>query len=118
MRTLLVTGGRHYDKWSVVATELDAYRQQWPELRVIQGGATGADELARCWASIRGVQYKTYKVTPEQWAAAPRRAGHERNQQMLDEETIDEVMAFPGGGGTADMCERAERAGIPVLRRG
>ena len=33
---------------------------------------------------------------------------------LLDEGKPDLVVAFPGGGGTADMILRAERAGVPV----
>jgi hypothetical protein len=33
---------------------------------------------------------------------------------MLDEAKPDAVIAFPGGRGTADMTDRALKAGLPV----
>jgi hypothetical protein len=42
-------------------------------------------------------------------------AGGIRNQRMLDEEKPNLVVAFPGGNGTADMCRRANSAGLEVI---
>ncbi len=33
---------------------------------------------------------------------------------MIDEWHPDAVVVFPGGSGTADMVERARKAGLPV----
>jgi hypothetical protein len=33
---------------------------------------------------------------------------------MLDEESIDLLVSFPGGKGTADMKKRARKSGIEV----
>lgn len=51
---------------------------------------------------------------PANWLKYGRMAGAMRNQQMLDEEEVDLVVAFPGGKGTADMVRRARAAGIEV----
>ena len=41
-----------------------------------------------------------------------------RNQRMLDHGKPALVLAFRGNRGTADMCRRAEAAGVPVYRIG
>ncbi len=78
---------------------------------LIQGGARGADYFAWEWANERGVMCGSY---PADWDAHGKRAGPIRNQQMIDEGKPDGVVAFPGGRGTKDMVDRAEKAGLKV----
>lgn len=80
--------------------------------KLVHGAARGADSLASEWARSRGV---LEIPCPAQWDLHGRRAGILRNQQMLNQETIDLVVAFPGGRGTADMTRRAWKAGITVV---
>ena len=104
---VLVCGGRDYqdfDKMSEVLRNLD------PDV-VVCGAARGADRLAKLWAEFDGTECREY---PAEWKTHGRVAGVIRNQQMLDNEKIDLVVAFPGGRGTADMVRRAEAAGVPV----
>lgn len=108
--TVLVTGGRRYTDVACVYRELDELLVQHPDMVVVQGGARGADELARSWAYSRGQPYRTY---PADWSLG-RRAGIERNQHMLDVESVDLVLAFPGGAGTSDMVRRARAADISI----
>lgn len=81
--------------------------------KIISGGASGADALAREWAEVNSIPFKEY---PADWRHYGRSAGIRRNQQMLNEEDIDLVVAFPGGVGTADMVQRALANDINVLR--
>jgi hypothetical protein len=107
---VLVCGGRYFrDKWSVYDC-LDAMSPS-PAL-IIEGGALGADYIARGWAIDRGVDYLTFVAD---WHGLGRAAGPLRNQQMLDEGKPDLVVAFPGGSGTADMVRRAKAAGVRVI---
>jgi hypothetical protein len=111
---VLVCGGREYaDKDRVFAT-LDALlaATQTDTLTIIQGGATGADKLARNWCSLRYVPFDNYAADWKRWGAA---AGPTRNQRMLDKGKPDLVVAFPGGSGTADMVSRARAAGVDVM---
>ena len=72
----------------------------------------GADYFASRFARARGIAEKPY---PAEWSKYGKRAGMLRNQRMLDEEkVIDLVVAFPGGAGTADMVRRAKLRGIPI----
>lgn len=94
---------------------------------VIEGGAKGADRIAQTWAktmSSHGVQLETYEADwPDymapKWEKA--KAGHERNQRMLDEGKPDVVYAFKDNfdrdlkcGGTEDMVRRSIAAGVPT----
>ena len=99
--------------------------------QMIHGGASGADALAGDWADDRAAEgFPTPIEFPAFWkdVAVPGAvvregrngpynliAGFQRNQRIVDEGAVDLLVAFPGGGGTADMIERARKAGIEVL---
>lgn len=114
MRALrvLVCGGRHYENWDRVVQVLDGLSRGGPPIHVIQGGAAGADSMARVWAANRGHTYDTY---PADWAVYGKAAGPVRNQEMLEKGCPDLTVAFPGNRGTTDMVERARRRGVSVL---
>ncbi len=90
---------------------LDRVLQKYPCLTIIEGGALGADRLARVWAESRSVPHVTY---PADWKQHGKAAGRLRNRQMLRDGKPDAVIAFPGGAGTHDMITIAEAAGLPV----
>src|SRR5688572_7418190 len=104
---VLVCGGRDYDNALRVFFQLDSLRRQHDFLIVIQGGANGADKLAREWCMRRQVSFVTVEA---EWETHGKAAGPMRNQKMLDLYEPEIVLAFPGGRGTADMVRRAEAA--------
>lgn len=108
---VLVCGGRDYGDAAVLGRFLDALHHERAFSTLIEGGARGADRLARRWAQSRGVQVVTY---PAQWDAFGKRAGFLRNRQMLEEGRPDMVVAFPGGRGTLSMVMLAVEASVPV----
>lgn len=129
MTRAIVCGGRRYSDEVRLYQILDAARERLALSFVIEGGASGADELARSWRLHRGVPGETYKADWENiWrpgAVVRRRrdgaqydalAGHVRNQRMIDEGRPELVIAFPGGRGTDDMVRRAEAAGLRVVK--
>ena len=75
---LLVCGSRNWTRADVVYAALDALR---PAI-VIEGGATGADAIARQWARDRGAYLDTY---PADWNRDGKAAGPIRNARMLAE---------------------------------
>lgn len=111
---VLVTGGRNYDDSRRVSQVLDKLHREAVISVIIEGGAHGADRLAREWA---GHPYGCGKVETYEadWENQGRFAGPMRNQRMLDEGKPDLVIAFPGGRGTADMCRKARKAGVQVV---
>lgn len=114
---ILVCGGRDYLDYIKVKATLDSIVGQvenLDEVVIIQGGAKGADFLAKVYAYCWGWGGLTCKEFPANWREFGPAAGHIRNQQMLDEGKPDLVVAFKGGRGTADMMRRAKKAGVEV----
>jgi hypothetical protein len=108
---VLVCGGRDYSDWFKVRHTLYDIAVLRGICRIVHGNAPGADNLAMNWAEWQKIPQGKY---PADWTRYGNGAGPIRNQQMLDSEPIDLVVAFPGGNGTADMVRRARAAGIPV----
>ena len=107
---LLCCGGRDYaDREKVYAT-LDAIHTATPIALVIEGGADGADGMAKAWACSRGVQVETHHAN---WILHGKAAGPIRNAEMLSRNP-DLVVAFPGGRGTAHMVRIAKAKGTEV----
>lgn len=94
---------------------------------IIEGGARGADRLARQYAEESGIPVQTF---PAKWDEHGKSAGPIRNAQMLAEGLPDEVIAFLGpvaiqefqyglsdskySRGTKNMIDQAIKAGVPV----
>lgn len=126
----IVCGGRKYADERRVFTILDAARSRLGLTYLIEGGAPGADQLARLWRAARRVAGETVEAdwtdlshpdavirTRRDGTRYDALAGHRRNQRMLDEGDPEGLIAFPGGIGTADMVERAEKkAGVRVIK--
>lgn len=108
---LLVCGGREYSDRERAFARLDSIHGQRPIHVIIEGGANGADSLARAWARSRGVICATVNAV---WDKRGRGAGPQRNAAMLSLNP-DGVLAFPGGRGTENMVQQARDAGVKVL---
>lgn len=106
---VLVCGGRNYANIAEVFYALDLIQ---PSV-VIEGGASGADALARRYAIKRGISLLTIEAD---WKKHGKAAGPIRNGLMLTAGKPDLVIAFPGGKGTENMVSQAEKAGVPVKR--
>jgi len=105
---VIVCGGRDFTDYEWMCRVLDLLK---PDV-VIEGEAPGADLLSRRWAESRGADVI---AIPANWVRYGRAAGPIRNGAMLTYKP-DHVHAFPGGSGTANMIEQAERAGVPVTQ--
>jgi len=106
---ILVCGGRRYGDAKTVAHYLDHFRGQ--VTMVIQGGAQGADRLAKQWAEGHGVHCAEVIAL---WNTYSRAAGSRRNIAMLELKP-DLCIAFPGGPGTADMVRQCKRTNVTVI---
>jgi hypothetical protein len=109
---LLVCGGRHYRNGVHVRATLDAVHAERPITVLVEGGADGADSLARAWAKALRIRFHTYRAD---WQKLGKAAGPERNARMLRESKPDLVLAFPGGRGTVNMLGLAKQAGVRWL---
>lgn len=116
MIKVLICGGREFDDLGLFMTTMSDIQEELDfdgrqPVTIIEGGAKGADFLARCWAKYCGWEHDPY---PANWGKYGNRAGPIRNRQMLNEGKPDLVIAFPGGSGTADMVHISKEAGITV----
>jgi hypothetical protein len=112
---VLVCGGRSFERYKLLNDTLQAIHAERPITSIIQGGARGADTLAREWAEGRGIPHKTYMAN---WALYGPKAGLIRNVEMLAHSDPDLVVAFPGGDGTSHMVKIATRGRYVVRRIG
>lgn len=111
---VIVCGGRNYADHERAFAALDEIHKRRPLAVVIEGGATGADRMARNWAFSRGIHCAT---VPALWDKRGRAAGMLRNMAMMRLKP-DGVIAFPGGRGTENMKQIARDAGVPVMEVG
>lgn len=139
MRVVIVTGGRTYgavSRFFPATDELIAIRNKELARRkhvfaaldelhaseaidlLIQGGAKGADTVAKEWAIERAVHVLTM---PANWERDGKAAGPIRNGQMVKKGVEYNalgrsvlVLAFPGGRGTANMIEQSHKAGLLI----
>lgn len=110
---VLVCGGRDFADEKLLNYTLDKIHVDRMITKVIEGGARGADTLARLWVSrTPGIDIQTVKA---QWEKFGKAAGAIRNREMLYGCNPQLVVAFPGGRGTADMVRIARAAGVEVL---
>jgi len=110
---VLVCGGRDFNDALTLGSWLGGiHKNQGPITLLIDGGARGADFMAREFAKWMEIPVQTFEAD---WNRHGRAAGPIRNKQMLDEGRPDLVVAFEGGRGTANMVEQAKVAGIRVL---
>lgn len=107
---VLVTGSRNHKDKDLIWSALD----DLPISELIEGGARGADALARGYCREHGIKVCTHNAG---WGRYGRRAGPIRNQTMLDlHPDILLVVAFPlpESKGTWDMVRRARQSGLYV----
>lgn len=110
----IICGSRNPPSWGKndVFRTLDRLRTELPITAIIEGGALGVDRLAWAWA--RANVFPVARVDA-QWKELGVSAGPIRNKWMLAYKP-DLVIAFPGGRGTANMVDLAEKNGVRVVR--
>jgi hypothetical protein len=117
---VVVTGSRHWADILLVEivltgiAELCAFNEDM--LTVIQGGAPGADSIAKGWAE-RAIDVDSVTV-PANWTEYGKAAGPIRNRKMIDEYRPDLVFAFHENlqvsRGTKDCVNYAREKGVAV----
>ena len=111
-QTWIICGGRNFADVKMLNSAMgDLIRAYGMPKCVVQGGADGADAMARRWAERHSIDVRT---EPADWDIHGRAAGPIRNQAMLDRYKPAMVVAFPGGRGTADMVRRSRKADVDV----
>lgn len=113
MITILVCGGRDFNDYQRVRRVLNTICYGESHIELVHGAQRGADLLAERWAKEMEIEYRGY---PAKWKIFGKLAGPSRNVKMLQHNNIDLVVAFPGGDGTKDMIDLANKKGIKVIR--
>ncbi|HHV30694.1 MAG TPA: DUF2493 domain-containing protein [Clostridium sp.] len=111
---VLICGSRNYNDYDKIYNYLKN-KSKYDDIIVVEGGAPGADLLSKKAAISLNIEYREYKAD---WKKYGRAAGPKRNQQMLDCESPDLVVAFhpniDESKGTKDMINRSKKANIPI----
>jgi hypothetical protein len=126
---LIIAGGRHFADIELLQRSIEGALRDYPlsQLRVVSGGAKGADRLGELWAGRNGVpvdvyparwndidvpgaKIGTYKNGGGQYNVV---AGFQRNDLMA--ENADAVLVMPGGSGTEHMVQAAKAKGLTVF---
>ena len=111
-QTWIICGGRDFTDSVIFDSAMgDLIRLRGMPECVVNGGALGADFMAKRWAERHAVEARSVAAD---WGLHGKAAGPIRNQIMLDKYKPDLVVAFPGGKGTADMVRRSREAGVDV----
>lgn len=123
---VLVCGGRDFRDRGLLFSTLYAIHRDTTITLIIQGGATGADALAKAWADYADVPCEQFDADWNDLKTPPvlvrkrqdgslynALAGPNRNTRMLKAHP-DLVVAFEGGRGTMDMISQARAAGVSV----
>lgn len=116
MRYLLIAGSRNFEDRETFNRVTDENIDGDHRFTVIvEGGASGADTLAREYALERGMNYKEFKAD---WKRYGRAAGPKRNDEMIVfiKEKNGVALYFWDGKskGTKQCIESARRKGINV----
>ena len=95
-----------------VIRSLDRARAKYADLVLVHGGGPGVERIAAQWAERNGVHQVVCK--PD-WQRHGRAAPFRRNDDLLDL-LPKGVIAFPGGGITGNLVDKARQRGIPVMK--
>lgn len=112
---LCVAGSRNYTDQTrleqAISVWLTDHGLTWADITLIEGGAPGADSLAKQAAENH---HATVEEHPADWERYGRMAGPIRNRLMAD--SSDALIAFPLGDsrGTWGMIHEMNRRGKPV----
>lgn len=107
---VLVCGCRNLSGYigfkNYIYESMSIFHTQTKITKLIEGGASGVDYVAKQWAIVNKIPIKEF---PAEWDKYNKSAGSIRNQQMIDEGKPDIVIAFWDGKSrdTLDMISRA-----------
>lgn len=112
LRRVAVVGSRNFKLKGLLNYYLDNYFfQKMGKIKIISGGAKGADSFAEEFAEARNIETKVYKAD---WKKYGNRAGFLRNKKIV--KNCDVVVAFWDGEskGTKITIDLAKEAGKKV----
>ena len=107
-----IAGGKTVTDAGAVIHSLDKARAKYADLVLVHGGGPGVERIAAQWAERNAVHQVVCK--PD-WQRHGRAAPFRRNDALLDL-LPKGVIAFPGGGITGNLIDKARQRGIPVMK--
>lgn len=110
---LAVIGSRSFGDYDLLSFVLDEYCIEYDNnIKIISGGARGADRLAEKYAVDRDLDLQVF---PADWDTHGKAAGFIRNKQIVDE--CDELVAFWDGKsrGTLNSINHAKKQDKTVV---
>ncbi len=107
-----IAGGKDVADPGAVIRMLDRTRAKHADMVLVHGGGPGVEKIAASWAERNGVHQVVCK--PD-WDRHGRAAPFRRNDELLNL-LPKGVIAFPGGGITENLVDKARSLGIPVCR--
>ena len=107
-----IAGGKTVADAGAVIRSLDRARAKYADLVLVHGGGPGVEKIAAQWAERNGVHQVVCK--PD-WQRHGRAAPFRRNDELLNL-LPKGVIAFPGGGITGNLVDKARQRGIPVMK--
>lgn len=112
---LLVVGSRTFDDYDTMAKVMNENTPELEDLVIVEGGAKGADSMARAWANCCGVAFKEFKPN---WGKYGKAAGLYRNIEMVEfiRENGGRALYFWDGKskGTKQCIDSAKKLEVPV----
>ena len=109
-----IVGSRTFKDYAYLATILEPYfiALSSENLKIISGGARGADTLAENYAENNGLECTIFKPDWDKYGKA---AGFIRNQFIVDNSDI--IIAFWNGEskGTRDTIDKARKVKKPIF---
>lgn len=104
---LLIAGSRNYNNYTEFKLRVDKLlsKTNKDEVRIIEGGARGADRLARRYAQEHGLRYVTVEAD---WDKHGKAAGMIRNEKMAEMATHAILFWDGESRGTKNMKELCE----------
>lgn len=108
---LIIAGGRDFNDYELLKRAVDFYLSKTDkrDVIIISGCARGADSLGERYAHENSMELWKF---PADWDKHGKAAGHIRNTEMA--EVATHLIAFPGGRGTKNMIQTAQRKGLRV----
>jgi len=119
-----IVGGRDFNDWSVMCNVMSAMMCMFAEvgavvpeatlIRVVSGGARGADCMGAAWGEAER-WIDEVRVYPAEWNKYGKSAGYKRNQLIVKDSDI--LIAFWDGKskGTKHSIDLAKTKGIPTV---
>lgn len=109
-----VCGGKDFTNYKFINESLDAFHAQNKITIMIHGDSPGAERACAKWAHGKkcGIIIRPYPHDPIRYGNS---SEYIRNALMLEEETPEALIAFPGSSGTNDLKRISKKARIPIF---